>query len=83
MNHVALKKPQLYLPDEATPQQLNIPHKKLKGYLQYLDEGFQVALVDLPIASGPYFSSVKSIPEELLTTYKCMVSAAFSKIFSH
>jgi hypothetical protein len=64
----------LYLPDEAAPQQLNIPHKQLKAYFQDLDEDFYVALVNLPTTSEPYFLSVNSIPEEMLAIYNHAIS---------
>jgi hypothetical protein len=74
---------QLYFPDNVIPQQLDISYKKLKGYLQTLGKDYQVALVDLPTASGPYFPSVGSIPDELFITYQIIVSTAILKISSH
>ena len=78
---------QLYFPDDVSPQQLDIPYKKLKGYLQTLGEDYQVALVDLPTASRPYFPSVGSIPDELFITYQIVVRAAhflnFLSLMSH
>jgi hypothetical protein len=73
---------QLYLPNETAAQQLTIPSNKLKDYLLDLDPNVQVALLHLPTASGPYFLSIRSVPDELLDAYTFVVSASmlFKKI---
>ena len=72
---------QLYHPDDTDPQQINIPYQNIKGYLEDLDEGFFVALVHWPTASGPCFPSVKAVPEQLLADYKIIVNSAPFQFF--